>query len=107
MSVLSNTTLTYGVSSGGGLREDLTDVIYDLFPEDTWALSNLDKESAQATYTEWLAQEAAAAASNIGVEGDDATFASLTPPSRYGNYCQILSKTFIVSDTLEAVNKAG
>jgi hypothetical protein len=41
------------------------------------------------------------------VEGDDATFTSLTSPSRFGNYTQILSKTFLVSDTLDAVKKAG
>jgi hypothetical protein len=38
---------------------------------------------------------------------DDATFTSLTSPGRLGNYTQILSKTFLVSDTLEAVKKAG
>lgn len=107
MTILTNTTITYGVTSAGGLREDLSDVIYDLFPEDTWALTNLDKETANATYTEWLSQQPAAAAANIGVEGDDATFASLTAPTRYGTYCQIIPKTFIVSDTLEAVTKAG
>jgi len=49
----------------------------------------------------------AAAAANVSVEGDDATFTSLTSPARFGNYLQILSKTFLVSDTLEAVKKAG
>lgn len=107
MSVLSNTTLSYGVATGGGLREDLSDVIFDLFPEDTYLLSNLEKEEASATYTEWLGQSLAAPAANIGVEGDDATFASLTPPTRYGSYLQISSKTFLVSDTLEVVTKAG
>jgi hypothetical protein len=107
MTVLSNTTLTYGVATAGGLREDLSDVIFDLFPEDTYLLSNLDKEDASATYTEWLGQELAAPGANIQVEGDDATFASLTPPSRYGSYLQISSKTFLVSDSLEKVNKAG
>lgn len=107
MSVLSGTTIAFGVSSGGGIREDLEDVIWDLFPEDTWAVSNLDKVDATATTHEWLGQVLAAAAANIGVEGDDATFTSLTSPSRYANYTQILSKTFLVSDTLEAVKKAG
>lgn len=107
MSVLSNTTLTYGVATAGGLREDLSDVIFDLFPEDTYLLSNLEKEDANGSYTEWLGQTLASPGANIGVEGDDATFASLTPPSRYGSYLQISSKTFLVSDTLEAVNKAG
>lgn len=107
MSVLTGTTLTYGIATSGGLREDLSDVIFDLFPEDTFLLSNLDKEEANATYTEWLGQSLAAPGANIGVEGDDATFASLTPPSRYGSYLQISSKTFLVSDTAEVVTKAG
>jgi len=107
MTVLTNTSLTFGVSSGGGIREDLEDVIWDLFPEDTWAVSNLDKVDATATTHEWLAQQLAAAGANIAVEGDDATFTSLTPPSRFGNYLQIMQKTFLVSDTLEAVKKAG
>lgn len=107
MALLSNTTLTYGVGSGGGLREDVSDTIFDLFPEDTWLLSNLDKEDANATYTEWMAQELAAPAANIQLEGDDAVFASLTPPTRYGSYLQISSKTFIVSDSLEAASKVG
>jgi len=35
----------------------------------TWAVSNLDKVDATATTHEWLAQQLAAAAANIGVEG--------------------------------------
>ena len=107
MALLGNTTITYGVGTAGGLREDLSDSIFDLFPEDTWLLSNLDKEEASATYTEWMAQELAAPAANIQLEGDDATFASLTAPTRYGSYLQISSKTFLVSDSLEAATKAG
>lgn len=107
MTVLTGTSQTFGVSSGGGIREDLEDVIWDLFPEDTWCVSNFDKVDATSTAHEWLTQQLAAAGSNIQVEGDDATFTSLTPPARMGDYTQILSKTFLVSDTLEAVRKAG
>jgi hypothetical protein len=53
MPTLAGTTSTYSVSSGGGNREDLEDVIYDLFPDDSWALSTLDKTRASATYHEW------------------------------------------------------
>ena len=104
MAALSGTTQTY---DNIGLREDLSDVIFDLFPEDTWCLSNFDREEASATLTEWLAQELAAPAINASEEGGDGVFASLTPPSRYSTHLQISSKTFIVSDTNEAVNKAG
>src|SRR6185312_6573294 len=107
MTQLTGTTQVFGVTSAGGIGEDLEDLIWDLFPEDTWAVSNLEKVDATATTHEWLAQQLAAAATNIGVEGDDATFTSLTSPARFGNYLQILSKTFLVSDTLEAVKKAG
>ena len=107
MAVISGTTSVHGVGTAGGIREDLSDVIHDLFPEDTWALSNLDREDASNTYTEWLAQELAAPAANIRIEGDDASYASLTAPTRYATHMQISSKDFLASDTLEAVNKAG
>jgi hypothetical protein len=107
MAVISGTTSTHGVGTAGGIREDLSDVIHDLFPEDTWALSNFDREDASSTYTEWLAQELAAPAANIRIEGDDASYASLTAPTRYATHMQISSKDFLASDTLEAVNKAG
>jgi len=107
MATITGTSSTYGVGSAGGNREDLEDMIHDLFPEDTYALTNLDKVKAEATYHEWMADTPAAAASNITIEGDDATFASITSPVRHGNYTQIFSKTFIISDTQERVNKAG
>ena len=109
MPLLTTTTHTYstGYGSAGGQREDLSDVIYDLFPEDTWAVTNLDKEKANATYTEWLGQSLAAPTANAQLEGDDASFDALTAPSRFGSYLQISAKTFIVSDSLESVSKAG
>ncbi len=108
MAVISGTTSVHGVGTAGGIREDLSDVIFDLFPEDTWAVSNLDREDAENTYTEWMAQELAAPSNtNIRIEGDDASYASLTAPARYASYLQISSKDFLASDTLEAVKKAG
>ena len=107
MATITGTSSSYSVGSGGGNREDLEDMIHDLFPEDTWALTNLDKVKASSTFHEWLGDQPAAAASNITLEGDDSTFATISNPSRYGNYTQIFTKTFIVSGTQEVVNKAG
>lgn len=107
MTQLVGTTDTGDIGTAQGMREDLTDTIFDLFPADTWAVSTLDRESASNVYTEWLGQELAAAGANIQIEGDDASFATLSAPSRYGSYTQILSKTFLVSDSLEATNRAG
>jgi hypothetical protein len=104
---LTGTTDSYDIGTAQGMREDLSDTIFDLFPADTWAVSTLDREKASNTYTEWLGQELAGATANRQIEGDDASFATLSAPARYGSYTQILSKTFLVSDSLEATNRAG
>jgi len=107
MAQLTGTTDTYRIGTAGGIREDLEDTIWDLFPADTWALTNLDKVDASNTYHEWLGQELADATTNRQIEGDDASFATLAAPARYGTHLQISSKTFLVSDSLEATNRAG
>lgn len=89
------------------VREDLEDVIFLLDPMDTWALSNLDKVEAKAVYHEWLSDTLAAAATNRQIEGDDVSYSTAAPARRLGNWTQIAYKTFAVSDTLEAVEKAG
>ena len=107
MATVAGTTLTYGVTSAGGNREDLADKIYDLFPDDTYFLSNLQKTKASSTLHEWLGDTLASAGSNINLEGNEGTFSSIVSPSRYANYTQIFKKEFIVSDTQEKVAKAG
>lgn len=107
MTQLAGTTDSYRIGTAGGIREDLEDVIWDLFPNDTWCLTNLDKTDANAAYHEWLGDALAGATANRQIEGDDATFSTLAAPTRYGNYLQISRKTFLVSGTLEAVKKAG
>ena len=111
MAIVSGTTWTRATANsltyGSNQREDLEDVIWELDPMDTWALTNLEKVKASATYHEWLSDELAAAGANLVREGDEAGFVTATPARRMGNYMQISNKTFIVSDTLEVVEKAG
>lgn len=83
-------------------------VIWDLFPSDTWALTNLDKIDADSTKHEWQADSLDAATTNAQVEGDDITsFGTIAAAVRYNNYTQISNKKFLVSDTNKAVNHAG
>ena len=107
MAIVTGTSSTYSVGTGGGNREDLEDKIWDLFPADTYALTNFDKVSASATFHEWLTDGLAAAGENINLEGDDKTYATITNASRLGNYTQIFAKTFLISRTQERVKKAG
>jgi hypothetical protein len=88
-------------------REDLEDVIWLLDPMDTWALSNLNRVKATGVYHEWLQDSLAAAAANRQIEGADVAHTTAIPAARRGNWTQISFKEFAVSDTLEAVEKAG
>jgi hypothetical protein len=95
-------------STRGGLREDLSDMIYNISPTDTPLMSTLAKSKATAVYHEWQTDSLAAATTgNALVEGDDAIATTASPTFRIGNYTQIVGKTIQVSGTLEAVDKAG
>lgn len=107
MAQLGGTTDTYRTGTGGGLREDLEDKIWDLFADENWALSNLDRVQATGTYHEWETDTLVAATNIPQIEGNDASFTTIQAPTRAGNYCQIFKKQFLVSGTLEAVKKAG
>lgn len=107
MAIVTGTTTTFTVGTAGGNREDLEDSIWDLYADETWALSNLDTVKATGVYHEWLLDNLAAASTNAQIEGDEDAFTALVSPTRVGNYCQIFRKTFIVSGTQETVKKAG
>ena len=99
---------TFSAHTVIGLREDLSDVIYDISPQDTPIMSSIGKSKATNVYHEWQTDSlAAATTANALVEGADATDASVSPTTRLGNYTQIVGKTIRVSGTLEAVDKAG
>ena len=99
---------TYSSFTVLGQREDLSDVIYDISPQDTPIMSSIGKSKATAVFHEWQTDSlAAATTANAQVEGADATDASVTATVRIGNFTQIVGKTIRVSGTLEAVDKAG
>jgi hypothetical protein len=99
---------TYTRFDAIGAREDLSDVIYNISPQDTPIMSSIGKTSAKAVYHEWQTDTLASVnTANALVEGADATSATLSATTRIGNYTQIVGKTVQVSGTLEAVDKAG
>jgi len=106
MAIITNTVQASGIT---GAREDLEDVIADLYPDESFAQTTLDKVDATAVYHEWLLDSLAAPGSNITIDGDDlgTSYSSYTQPTRAGNYTQILRKNFAISGTSDAINKAG
>jgi len=98
----------YRTYEAKGIREDLSDVIYDISPTDTPIMSSIGKGKATNTNHEWQTDSLdAATTENAAVEGADATSATLAPTVRLGNQTQIFQKTVRVSGTLDAVDKAG
>lgn len=104
MAQVTGTTDTY---QQAGLREDLWNVISNISPMERPFTSNIDKINARARTHEWLTDSLATATSNKQIEGDDATYTTAVTVTRLANTCQIMRKSFIVSGTLEAVDKAG
>jgi hypothetical protein len=110
MAIIPGTATTFSGAPGvQGLREDLSDVIYNLSPTDTPFTSNVGRGTADAVYHEWqTAKLAAPNLSNAQFQGDDiSSFSPAAVTTRLGNRTQILRKEVIISSTLEAVSKAG
>ena len=105
MAIATNTRTTYGAI---GVREDLSNIIYNISPMDTPFISNVGKGSADNTLFEWQTDELTAAAANQQLEGDDSMNAlAVSEPVRLTNYCQISYKAVQTSGTAEAVDFAG
>lgn len=90
-----------------GEREDLADVIVNISPTETPIFSAARKTRASGITHEWQTDSLAAAATNEQIEGNDDTFPTLSATTRVQNTCQIMNKLFFVSETLQAVSKAG
>lgn len=98
---------TYNVA---GIREDLTDFLTILVPEDTPKLSMLSKSSRPSGYyQEWQVDTLNNVSFGGVVEGSDvATFDNAAVSrARVGNYIQKFQRSWSVSDILEAVDVAG
>lgn len=106
---MAQPTGTFDKYDAVGIREALSDAIYNISPEETPFMSNAGRESVKNTTFEWQTDALAAASStNYVVEGDDVgTFDAVTPTVRLNNYTQISRKTLVISGTLEATDRAG
>ena len=105
MAIDTNTSLVYGSVA---IREDLSDVIYNIAPMDTPFLSGCSKMSADNTFFEWQVDTITDGAANRHLEGDDSPDATARVlPTRLGNYTQISRYIAQTSGTDDAVDYAG
>lgn len=104
---MAQPTNTFDTYDQVGIREDLTDFIYDISPTETPFYSSCAKTTATNTYHEWQTESLRASADNKHIQGDASTASARTPTVRLGNYSQIFKDTVIVSGTDSSVSKAG
>ena len=100
-------TMAFQTYQAVGNREDLEDVIYSISPTETPFMTMASRVEATAVLHEWQTDALGAAATNRQIEGDDASGGTSVATSRLGMYCQISAKYAVVSDTQQAVDKAG
>ena len=99
---------TFTSATAIGEREDLSDIIYRIDPDETPLFSNAQKETTRGIITEWQVQELAAAVDdNSASEGADFSYNNPNPTTRLTNVHQIAVQAASVSNTLDTVDKAG
>lgn len=103
---------TYDVTNTGSAvsnREDLTDVLTILAPEETPVLSSAQKQRAMATNTEWTVDSLSAPSTAGIVEGADVISHTdqFAGRARMGNFTQKFRRDYKVSDLQEAVESVG
>jgi hypothetical protein len=90
-----------------GIREDLSDVITNISPEETPFHTKSAKTRARNTLHEWQTDSLRASAANAHIEGDATTAEARSATTRLGNYTQIFKNAVVVPDTDEGLDKAG
>lgn len=90
-----------------GNREQLSDIVSRITPEDTPIYTMAGKEKVKGTHPEWEIDTLRAPQANAQTEGDDYVFDAVAQPTRVGNYTQIFSQGWVFSKTQEVVENAG
>lgn len=93
-----------------GAREDLTDILVNITPKDTYLVSNTRRTRAYNLKHEWLTDALEAVETgNAVVPGAmiTASFASAAARTRKAAYCQLMDKLVATADSTQAENMAG
>lgn len=105
---MAQPTNTFDTYDAVGIREDLSDLIFNISPTDLPFFKMAQRgKAASNNLHEWQTDSLAAAAHNAVIQGDDATLDAVTATQRLGNRCQILDKTAVLAGSVEATNRAG
>jgi len=104
---MAQPTETFDSYDAVGIREDLSDIITNISPEETPFYTKCRKTTARNTLVEWQTDALRSSAENAHIEGDDTTADAATATSRLTNRTQIFKNAVTVPDTDEGLDKAG
>lgn len=105
---MSAPTAAYAAYNQVGVHEDLSDIIYNIAPMDTYFFSKAAKAKATNVLHEWQTDTLdSPSSSNKYTEGDDFSAQAVNPTTRLKNYCQIARKDFVITRTANKQNTAG
>jgi hypothetical protein len=104
MTQVANTFDSYDAK---GIKEDLSDVIYNITPDDTPLYSACKKTKAKNTLVEWQTDTLRSSGANAHVEGDETAFEAATATTRLNNRTQIFKNAVVIADTDQGLSKAG
>ena len=98
-----------GTGSAVSNREDLSNELSLLAPEETPILSLCSKGKANATFSEWTVDSLASPVTTGISEGSDVTSFSdkFADRARLGNYVQLMRRDYLVSNLQQAVTSVG
>lgn len=90
------------------MREDLIDIITDVSPDSNPLMTMLGRTKASQPLHQWLEDYISRPTTvSSSIEGAAATYADLDQPDRRTNWTNIVTQTFRVSGTQQAVDHAG
>ena len=104
---MTQPTGTFSSYDAKGIREDLSDMIFDVSPEETPFYTMCKKVKARNTNHEWQTDALRSSGTNAHIEGDDTTAVARGATVRLGNYTQIFKDAVVVPDTDDGLDKAG
>lgn len=105
---MAQATNTFDTYDSKRNREEFSNAIHMITPEETPFMSLIGREKVASTHPEWSTDALAAPQTdNAVVEGNEWVIQPIDPTTRVGNYTQIAEKSYNVSRTYEKTLKAG
>lgn len=98
---------TFKTHEAIGNKEDVSNIIWDIDPDDTPFISMIGREKVHAVMPEWQTDTIAAPTTNAQIEGDDVATSTAVPTVRLRNYVQTLAIVARVSEEQRAVDSYG